>query len=175
MTANLESIVSSLKTLTTALKEGARIVSCPSVPLEIPGITAADALDAGDCMGTIMKLKVPKQGIIYSATLWDLDDEGSAIYLEIFKHIIVQIANDAAWAPTDSDLLHFVTELSFIAFTDHTDNQTSELTNIGKAYTAPEGLFYIQAKTGGTPNIAAGSMPRIQLQILSGDPEFKES
>lgn len=166
----------SLEDIEQAIKDKkiSKTVSCPSYPAEIPGITAADALDADDCLGTIITLNVPKSGVIYSATFWDLDDEGTQVDLEIFKHIITQIASDAAWSPSDEDMLHFITELAFFSFSDHINSQTSELTNIGKAYTAPEGKFYIQAVCRGTPTIAAGNMPRIQLQIIPDDPDWQE-
>lgn len=151
-----------------------KVVSCPLYPVEIPGIVAANALDANDAFGTIVTLYVPYSGIIYSATFWDLDDEGTQVDLEIFKHSITQIASDAAWAPTDIDMLSFITELSFAAFDDQINSQTSELTVIGKAYAAPEGKFYIQAVCRGTPTIAAGASPRFQLQIIPDDPEWKE-
>ena len=150
-----------------------KVVSCPSSPKEIPGITAADAFDAGDCFGTVVELLVPPSGIIYSATFWDLDAEGTQVDLEIFKHSITSIASDAAWAPSDVDIVKFVTEIAFAGFDNHTNNQTSEVNDIGKAYTAPEGKFYIQAVCRSTPTIAAGAMPRFQLQIIPDDPDWE--
>ena len=155
-------------------KKISKVVSCPSVPIQIDGITAADAFDAGDCFGKITEIRVPLSGIIYSATFWDFDDEGSQIDLEIFKASIIQTASDAAWDPTDVDMLKFVTELAFVAFDDHISSRTSELTNIGKAYTAPDGKFWIQAVCRGTPNIAATAIPRFQLQIIPDDPDWLE-
>lgn len=166
-----------IKDLTEAIKllvfAPKTIVSCPAVPYEILGITAADALDVGDAMGSISKIAVPKSGVIYSATLWDLDDEGLQIDLEVFKNNFTQIANDAAWALADADSFSFITELNFFIFDDHGTCQTSEITNKGKAYNAPEGFFYIQAVARGASNIAAGAMPRFQLQIESFDPTFE--
>ncbi|MDD5703879.1 MAG: hypothetical protein PHU23_17735 [Dehalococcoidales bacterium] len=151
-----------------------KIVSCPIRPVMIPGITAGDAFDANDCFGTIVKLPVPKRGIIYSATFYDIDDEGSQVDLEVFNGSITQIASDAAWAPSTTDILRFVTEIAFFAFDDHINCQTSELLNIGKAYIAPDGVFYIQAVCRGTPTIAAGASPKFKLGILSLDPDFME-
>ncbi len=150
------------------------IVSCPLNPLEIPGITAADALDAGDAIGSIMEIAVPKHGVIISATYWDLDDEGTQLDLEVFNLGITQIASDAVWAPSDIDMLKFVTEIAFFTFDDHINSQTSDVKNIGKAYTATDGMLRIQAVDRSTKNIAAGQMPRIQLQIQSYDPDFQE-
>jgi len=149
------------------------IVSCPVMPVAIPGITVADELDANDVMGSIVVLPVPKAGVIYSATFWDLSNLGTQVNLLIFKQSIIQIASDSAWAPTDGDMLNFVTRIPFVSFASHTNSQTSEVTNIGKAYNAPEGRFYIQAMVGATAQtITVGNIPRFQLQILSQDPDF---
>ena len=149
------------------------IVSCPVVPMEIPGITAATELDAGDTLGTVMTLKVPKSGIIYSATFFDLDDDGIQVDLEIFKRKIADVAFDAAYAPSDAEMLHFLTEIAFFSFDDHINSQTSRVKGLNEAYTVPDGLFYIQGVTRGLSNIAANAMPRFQLQILSFDPDYE--
>jgi len=172
MAANFEDVVAALEALKTGLLQ--TVVTCPLAPITIPGITAADAFDANDCFGTIFEIDVPKHGILYSATFFDMDDEGTQVDLEIFRHSITQIASSGGWSPTDEDILKFITELAFVAFDDHDKSQTSELTNIGKAYTAPAGKLYIQAVCRSTPDIAANNMPRVQLQILSADPDFKE-
>ena len=150
------------------------IVSCPNVPAGIPGIAAADAFDAGDAFGTLLELKVPKMGEIRSATFWDLDYEGTQIDFMVYNVVVAQIASDAAWAPADIDQLHLITVLSFVSYINHANSYTFELTNIGKAYTTPLGKIWLQGRCIATPTIAAGAMPRIQLQIQSFDPSFKE-
>lgn len=164
----------SLDTIEKAIldKIYSKFVNCPERPAEIPGITAADAFDANDCMGTVYKLHVPFSGVIYSATFFDLDDEGTQVDLMVFNHEITQIASDAAWAPGDDDILKLQTMLSFVTFSDHGGCRTSELTNIGKAYTAPEGYLWIQAVTRSTPTIAVGNMPHFQIQISPDDPNW---
>lgn len=164
----LEEILNAIKG-----KKLSKIVSCPSEPISIGGI-GTGAEGANDCLGTITVVRVPTSGILYSATLWDLDDEGSQVDLEIFKESITQIADNSAWAPSDADMLKFIIELAFVSFDDHANNQTSEITNIGKAYNAPEGRFFIQAVCRGTPTIASGSAPRFQLHIISYDPDWEE-
>ena len=151
-----------------------RIVSCPPKPVKICGILDGDAFDANDCFGTVTSVDVPKSGIIYSAKFYDLDDEGSQVDLEVFNESIAQIASDAAWAPSDADLLKLVVELSFVAFDDHINNQTSQLTNVGIAYTAPSGVLFVQAVCRGTPTIAAGAMPHFQFGIICTDPTWQE-
>ena len=156
------------------VKVQTKVVSCPKSPMPIPGSETATELDSGDTLGTVFQLKVPTSGVIYSATLFDFDDEGIQIDLEIFKAGITDQATDAAFAPTDGEGRTFLTELAFSHFDDHGSFRTSELNNIGKAYSAPKGKLWIQAVTRGISNIAAGQAPRVQLQILSDDPDWNE-
>lgn len=161
-------------TVQNTVKVQTKVVSCPSLPKEIPGI-GAGAEGTLDCLGTLVTVEVPPTGTILSATYFDLDYEKSQVDLELFKHKITQVGDNVAWTLSDEDSLHFVHELSFFAFDDHIASATSEITNIGKAYTAPEGKFWIQAKLAGTAQtIAAGKSPRFQLQILSDDPDWQE-
>lgn len=167
---SLNELLEQIKSLTSR----GRVVSCPRFPMMIPGIVAADAFDADDCFGTVATIDVPPSGILYSATFFDLDDEGTQVDLEVFKEPIAQVASDAAFAPSDAEILTLVTELNFTTFDDHGGARTSEITNIGKAYTSPNGKLYIQAVTRSISTIAAGNMPHFQLQILSDDPEWIE-
>ena len=174
MAKNLEDVERALRDIQTT-----NIVSCPVSPKVIPGIVAA-AVYAGtaaipECLGIQAQLAVPKRGIIVSATFFDLDDEGSQVDLEVFNRLVAQAADNAAWTLSAGDCLYFVTEIAFFAFDDQLASQTSEVKNIGKAYIAPSGYFWIQAITRATPTIAAGAMPRFQLQIQSFDSDFKES
>jgi len=170
MTANFDSIEEVLKDIKTTT-----IVDCPLVPVVIPDV-GLNTYTTLDTFGNMVKLKVPKRGVIVSATYYDLDYEGLQMNLHIFNHLITQIAPEAAWAPSDGDILNLVTRLAFVSFDSHTNSYTSEITNIGKAYTAHEGLFYIQAQCVGAQDMASAAVyPRYQLQIQSFDPDFKES
>ncbi len=169
MGANLENVVEVLKAIGTTT-----IVSCPANPVALPGSDSATALESGDTMGTVFALSVPKSGEIRSATLFDMDDKGIQTDLMVYKAKIADQAVDAAYAPSDPEGLMFITCLSFVSPVDHGGFQTYELTNIGKAYSAPNGKLYIQGVTRGTPTVTAGSPYRIQVQIQSFDPTFKE-
>jgi len=147
--------------------------TCPSVPVDVPGITVADAFDANDCLGTVMAIPVPKAGIIQSATYFDMDDEGTQVDFMVFKNNFTFTASDAVYAPTDADLANFVTGLQFATFIDHGTGQTAQLVNNGVAYSAPKGVLYVQAVCRGTPTIAASNLPKFQMQIISLDPTFE--
>lgn len=155
-----------LEAIQKLIAQSNRVVDCPETPFEIRGITTGAAYQSGDNMGIITKLEVPKSGVIYSATFWDMDDEGLQYDLVILKHGVVQVADNSPWAPIDQELLGFIAELSFVSFDDHGGARTSSLTNIGQGYVAPEGFLYIQCVVRGAHNIAAGNLPRFQLQIL---------
>ncbi len=170
MPANLENIEQAIREIRTS-----KIVSCPKAPFTLLGITAATELDAGDTLGQVFKVPVPKRGVLYSANFYDLDDDNIAVDFEIFTSSIADVAFDAAYAPSVVEMKSFLTKLAFFSLDDHINTRTSELLNIGKAYTAPDGFFYIQGVTKGLSNIAAGAMPMFQMHILSDDPDFIES
>ncbi len=174
-TSELEELIKATETLNKLIAVAGKVVSCPAEPIEIPGIAAADAFDAGDCFGTLFTIAVPKAGIIQSATFYDMDDEGSQVDFEIFKRAVTSGVSDAAYAPSDADMLNLVMELQFFAFDDLGTAQISDRANIGKAYTAPEGKFWIQAICRGTPTIAATNMPKFQLQIIADDANYQEA
>ena len=165
--ASLDDVQKVIKALGTT-----NIVSCPAAPLAIPGI-GAGAEGALDAMGGLFTIKVPKRGVIVSGTYFDLDDEGSQVNFYLFKEKPTAIADNSAWTCSDADVIKQVAKLAFFSFNDQTASQTSELTNIGKAYTAPEGKLWIQAQCVSICTIAVA--PRFQLQIQSFDPDFKES
>ena len=152
-----------------------KMVTCPlTYPLTLNGSDAATALESGDTLGFVTELRVPTSGIIYGATLYDFDDKGIATDLEIFTAPIANVAVDAAFAPTDAEMLNFLTELNFVAFDDQGGSQTSEIFNVGKGYSTPTGVLYLQGVTRGTPTVTAGSPYRVRLYIISDDPNWKE-
>ncbi len=172
--ANRNELLEQIKNLVFAPKT---IVSCPSIPITIAGVGTGAAY-AGtaaipECLGTLTIVPVPKSGVIYSATFHDIDDDNVQVDLEIFKRPVTQNADNAAWTLSAADNPYFVTEIAFFAFDDQIASQTSEVKNIGKAYNAPEGKFYIQAITRGAQTVTAGNIPKFQLQIQSFDPDFE--
>ena len=168
MPANLENVVEVIEALGKAT-----IVSCPLEPMAIPGI-GAGAEGALDAMGTLFTIPVPKRGEIRSATYYDLDFEGTAVNLYLFRHQPTAIADNAAWTLSDGDAPKLVAKLAFAGFDTHsTTCYTSEINSIGKAYTAPEGKFWIQASCVAICTIAVA--PKFQIQILSFDKNFQES
>jgi len=160
-------------TISNSVKVQTKTVSCPESPKIIEGVGAAAEYADGDVMGKLMELKVPKSGVIYSSTLWDLDDEGKQIDLMLFKGSISHAADNAAYAPTDADTLKMFCNISHFSFTDLGNSRISEVMNIGKAYYAPRGKIYVLARARGTHNIATDQEPRFQIDILADNPEWE--
>lgn len=167
-------VVNELRGVIQTLQEGARVVSCPVRPITIPGIGTGAIYAADESLGTVFQIKVPKQGVFQSATFFDMDDEGSQVDFAIFKSPITATTDNSAFAPTDADLLEMIALLQFATSNDLGTGRVAELVNIGKAYSTPDGIIYVQAITRSTPTIAAANLPLFQIQILSGDPNFKE-
>ncbi len=167
MPSNQESIEQAIKALGIT-----QIVSCPLLPIAIPGI-GAGAEGALDALGTQFTIKVPKRGVIISATYYDPDFEGTQVNIHLFNRKVTAIADNAAWTLSDADAPNLVTTLSFVSRVAHsTTVYTFDLTNIGKAYVAPEGKLWVQAQCIDICTIAVA--PSFVMQMQSFDPDFKE-
>lgn len=136
-------------------------------PFIVPGITAADALDAGDAMGSVFSIAVPTAGAIVKAQYYDADDEGISKELWLFRMDVTTgaPASDAAFALTDQNLLQVVDVLTFTTFRDATNGQVSMSVDVPCWYAAPGGYLWMHLKTTGADNIAAGSMPMLSFTI----------
>ncbi len=143
-------------------------------PTMIPGIAAADALDAGDAMGTVGSndrdidgRRLPARGWIIGAKLIDPDDDTLAATAHVYSSQINGTASDAALAHTAVDALSWITSVVFFATTDVGAAKVAEVVNLDSSYYSPGRTIWWQFSTAGTPTIAAGAMPRVQFYILA--------
>ena len=133
-----------------------------------PNIATGAAYAANDAIGGMQEIDVPVSGVIQSANYWDRDDEGLQVDIAICsERFATSIADNAAFSLLDEDTLKVIHVISFSSFTDFINGQMSSVVSIGKAYYAPSGKLYIQAIARGALNIAAGSEPMFQLNILA--------
>ena len=142
---------------------------------EIPGIAAADALDAGDAMGTVgMNDKdvygnpLPKRGWIVGAKLVDPDDDTLSATVHVYSGRIPGTTSDSALAHTAVDALFWITSIPFPVTTDVGAAKVAEANNVDSLYYSPTRTIWWQFSTAGTPTIAAGLMPRVQFFIVAG-------
>ena len=141
------------------------------VLFKIPGIVTGAAYAAGDAVGIQFGFDVGcPSGVIHTALLFDLDDEGIELYLHLYKRPIVGTADNAAYAPSDAEELSKVGTLDFTTFINSGNNQSSQISSAGIAFVCDQsyaGNLFAQAATNGAPNIAAGNDYWIRLTILA--------
>jgi hypothetical protein len=135
-----------------------------------PGIVTGAAYADLDALGLSFFFDVPKSGIIISANYFDLDDEGLQVDLWLLREEPTLQTDNGAMVFQDGDILKVIKRLQFTAFGDANLCQTSELDNIGRAYSAPSRRIWAQAQARGALNIAVLNMPMFSLTILP-DPD----
>lgn len=136
-----------------------------TTPTLISGIGTAVAYATGDAFGAKFAIDVPKQGTISNVVFLDLDDEGIAKDLVLFRADIAGTADNAAFDPTDVELLMCVGVISITDFKNFNSNQVGVATP-ALSYVAPAGQLYGQFVTRGVDNIAAGNIPQFSLTIV---------
>ena len=139
-------------------------------PTDFAGITTADALDAGDQVGTILAIAVPTNGRIERAVLYDPSDQGIDADVWLFNASPTLAASDAAFALSDADLAKAVGVLHFVDWEDAANGQLSQADNATSKlpfqYTAPTGVLYAALKTLGTPTYTTPAWPQLSLEVV---------
>lgn len=140
----------------------------------VPGIVTGAAYQDGDAFGTtitfpgMVRTEVGS-GQLYSATYLDLDDEGLQLDLHLFRAPPTYTPTDnAAYSPTDNDMLNYIGTVTFASFSNFGANQVSVGTFSPIAFTSDtDANLYGQCVTRGAPTIADGNLPRIRLVVLA--------
>lgn len=140
----------------------------PTQMQDVPGIGTGAAYATGDAFGSRLILPVPVKGVIQSVTFVDKDNEKLAKDIYVFANDFTATADNAAFAPSDADLLNCVGFISLSGgdFAANSANAVAHRDNIGLAYTAPSGYLYFQFVTRGADNIASGKIPQVQFVIV---------
>lgn len=134
-------------------------------PLDIPGIVTGAAYTANDQMGSVLRLAVPKAGIIRDAFFYDLSDQALNKTLWVFRANPVLAADNAAFALDDVDIVNAEGVMLFSTWRDGVNGQLGITTNVPLYYTAPSGYLFLAVQTAGTDTIAAGNVPKLSLLI----------
>ncbi len=143
----------------------AKVASTPFV--EIQGIVTGAAYASGDAFGSKFSIDVPKIGVLQTAIMLDLDDEGIETELWLFRNDFTATTDNAAFAVSDADLLLLEAVIGITNFANAGNNQVGINNGLNLPYTAPEGKLLCQCVTRGVPNIAAINIPRVALRIIS--------
>lgn len=138
------------------------------VPFVKPTITAG-AYSANDAVGGVMTFPVGngprRSGIIAGATLIDCDAEGAALNLFLFSHNITSVADNAAFDPTDAEMLRCIGVISFGA-SDYASaaslSSVAHLSGLAIPFVCPWGSL-------GISNVAAsGSLIAVTTLVAHG-------
>lgn len=132
--------------------------------VDVEGVVAAAAYAAGDAVGTPFSVDVPRAGWITGFKLIDPDDDTLALTAHVYTERFVGAADNAAYTVAAAYARTWVTSATFETSVDEGSFKASEV--VGETfYKASGGKLWIQCSTTGTPNIAAGAFPIIQIGI----------
>jgi len=130
----------------------------------VAGIGVAAIYAANDAVGTPFSVDVPKAGWITGFKLIDPDDDTLALTAHVFTEQFVGAADNAAYTVAAAYARNWVTSVTFSTTVDEGGFKTAE--DVGESfYKASGGKLWIQCSTTGTPNIAVGAIPILQIGI----------
>lgn len=161
--------MSILSDINTLLRDGSRGLTKSAdsqfiAEATVEGIGAGAIYAANDAVGRPFSVDVPKAGWITGLKLIDPDDDTLALTAHVYSNQFVGAADNAAYAVDVAYARHWVTNVTFSTVEDEGGHKVSEV--VGETfYRAPGGKLWIQCSTTGTPNIAAGAMPILQIGI----------
>jgi hypothetical protein len=136
-----------------------------------PTVTAG-AYSANDAVGALMTFNNAVRATggrakIHTVVLNDLGVTANVLNLWLFSDSIAAIADNAAWDPSDTELLTCVGVIQ-IAAADYlvaTDNQAATKVNVGFVYNCTGTALYGQFECVGTPTYASTADLKLRLQI----------
>lgn len=137
--------------------------------IQIPGIST-DIYAAGDAFGTLITLPGvfranKNSGIVTKIQLLDRDDEGSQVDVHFYRRPMTTTADNAAFDPSDVDILSWEGGESITTFFNWNSNQGGQWTGSHWVESDDTNL-YIRCVTQGTPTIVAGSEPWLLVTVV---------
>ena len=133
----------------------------------VPGIGTGAAYASGDAFGITFTLRMPyTKGTISNLVFLDYDNEGIHKELVLFSAPIAGTADNAAFAPSQTELRSCIGVVATEAAYAYSGLQELQGTP-ALAYSAPAGLLYGQFVTRGADNIAAAKIPDFFLQVVA--------
>lgn len=107
-------------------------------------------------------------GFIQSVILIDNDSEDALFDLHLFdREPAGTYADQAAFSPTDADLLTYIGTVAITAYKTHPTNSTATVTPVGLPFSAGDnGSLYGVLEVGTTPTYTADSDLTVRLGIM---------
>jgi len=132
--------------------------------IEVPGVGAGSAYADLDMFGVEFQVDTPDLWWLTEVDLWDKDDEGSLmrVWIATSSMGVTSSDNGALVIPDTSLGAVRGKPISISSYGDANTGQIGSAENLDRLMRTPRGL-YVQLQSGGTPNIAAGSVPKVKF------------
>lgn len=122
---------------------------------------------SGDALGAKSSFpNVPEKGTIMAINVRDADKESVNLDVVFFASDIVGTDANAAFAPTDAELLTSLGAVLVDTWKAFSDNSMGSVDNVGLPYWAPGGVLYFQCVTRGTPTYTTTTDIALSLSIV---------
>ena len=122
---------------------------------------------SGDALGVKASFpSVPKRGVIMAVQVIDRDSEDVNLDLVLFNVDIAGTAVNAAFAPSDAELLDLVGSILVDTWKTFSTNSHGIVDNVGLPYWAKDGSLYFQCVTRGTPTYTLVTDLLISISIV---------
>ena len=121
-------------------------------------------MSSGDALGAKKQFTVPVHGEIIGVVVRDAAKQSANLDIVFFNTDIVGTATNAAFAPSDAELLTAVGSVLVDTWKAFSSNSLGVESNIRMPYWAPGGTLFFQCVTRATPTYAAAS--DVQISIL---------
>lgn len=151
-------------------RSGSTIITAHSIDTGmqiIPGIAPAVAYAAGDALGTLLVIGVPKVGLIETVAVSDWDAETTSFHILLFNGPITSGVDNGAFDLGDADSRQYIGHITVnnADFISLADNSVAVVPNVSLMYHAPEGQLYIQLVTRGAQNYTTANDLAIRFVI----------
>lgn len=131
-------------------------------------VVDTNIMASGDALGAKSSFaNIPRRGTIMSVVVADNAKQSVNLDIYLFSADIAGTATNAAFDPTDAELLTCVGVILVDTWKANNDNSIGSIDNVGLPYYAPGGVLYFQCVTRGTPTYAAVDDVSIRLGILA--------
>ena len=127
-------------------------------------VVDTNLMSSGDALGAKQQFTVPVHGEVIGVVVRDAAKQSANLDIVLFNKDITGTATNAAFAPSNTELLTAVGAILVDTWKAFSTNSLGVESNIRMPYWAPGGTLFFQCVTRATPTYAAAS--DVQISIL---------
>ncbi|MAH50720.1 hypothetical protein CMI37_33180 [Candidatus Pacearchaeota archaeon] len=125
-----------------------------------------DIMASGDALGAKNSFVVPRFGTIHSIVVRDAAKQSANLDVVFFAEDITGTATNAAFDPTDAELLTCIGAVLVDTWKAFNDNSLGSVDNVGLPFYAPASRIYFQCVTRGTPTYVAATDIQVRIGVI---------